>query len=90
MIRIGENRKRISYFRTKKPSYCKKTKEFSLNFHGRLTRPSIKNFILETECGKEVLVFGKNGENLFSMEVFYPLTPFISFALVIPFFAGKL
>ena len=90
LIRVGENKNKIIYFRTRKPTYCEKTGKFTLNFHGRAKKISIKNFILEdTKSGREVLVFGKNSDNIFNMEIFHPLTPFISFALIIPFFSAK-
>ena len=44
---LGNNKEKISYFRTRKPEFCRKTGAFRLNFKGRITLPSVKNFILE-------------------------------------------
>ena len=62
-----------------------------MNFGGRVTHPSIKNFILEdVVTGQEVLMFGKNGEDIFTLDISEPMTPFIAMALVAPYFASKL
>ena len=61
-----------------------------MDFKGRVQKGSVKNFIIEdTETKKEVLMFGKSGEDLFSVYISHPLTPFIAMGIVIPQFASK-
>lgn len=91
VVGIGKNRDKISYFRTRNPEYCKSLGQFRLNFNGRVSVASVKNFIMEDpKSGREVLMFGKNEENKFSMDVAHPLTPFVALCLVVPFFATKI
>lgn len=40
------NKKKISYFRNKKPEYNESLKAYMLNFNGRVSKGSVKNFII--------------------------------------------
>ena len=35
-------------------------------------------------------MFGKNGDDIFNMDISYPLTPFIGLGLIIPYFSVKI
>lgn len=75
-----------------KPRYNEKTKTFSLNFHGRVKVPSVKNFILtqvdQQGVEAEALLFGKFNEasDSFHMDVRWPLSPMQAFAICISCF----
>jgi len=61
---------------------------FALDFQGRVTETSIKNFQLQGPEGidgaREVLLqFGKIGADTFTMDVRYPLSPAQAFGIVI-------
>ncbi len=47
LYRVPVNRQYISFFRNKKPEYCEKLGAFLLNFSGRVTEGSVKNFLVE-------------------------------------------
>lgn len=53
------------HFKTKKPEYLKELKAYFLDFGGRVTRASVKNFILiDPKSEREVAMFGRgNGDN---------------------------
>ena len=38
---------KVMVFHTRKPVYFKETKEYVMNFEGKVKKPSVKNFILE-------------------------------------------
>ena len=85
------NKHKIAYFRTRKPEFCKMSGSFKMNFDGRISLPSVKNFILEDVVTKEeVLMFGKNGEDVFNMDISYPLSPFIAMCIIAPYFQSKI
>jgi len=54
-----------------------------LNFKGRVTRASVKNFQLVDAANYEevVLQFGRVGDHKFTMDFTYPLTPLQAFAI---------
>lgn len=63
-----------------------------LNFQGRVTESSVKNFQL---CSNEtnedvVLQFGRVGKEKFTMDVKYPLSPFQAFAICVACMDGKI
>jgi len=76
-----------------------------LNFHGRVTVSSVKNFQLRVapvesakvpasslpeDSDSVVLQFGKTGKNDFSMDVRWPLSPFQAFSICTACIDGKL
>lgn len=68
---------------TKQPTY--ENGNYRLNFRGRVTIPSVKNFqiIDETDPETVVLQFGKVGSDRFHMDFRAPLTCFQAFAIVL-------
>jgi len=59
-----------------------------LNFHGRVTRPSIKNFQLEqtteaTRAGGVVLQCGRTGKHTFIVDFSWPLSPIQAFSIAL-------
>ena len=61
-----------------------------LDFKGRVKRPSVKNFILTDEAGKEdYIVFGRCDDASFILDVKWPLSLYQAFALAIASIANK-
>ena len=56
-----------------------------MNFHGRVTQSSVKNFQLVCDLTGEqtVLQFGRVDKDVFTLDVRYPLSPVQAFALVL-------
>ncbi|KAL8507574.1 hypothetical protein ACS0TY_018203 [Phlomoides rotata] len=68
-----------------------------LNFHGRVTVASVKNFqiVAARPDGKGdeetvLLQFGKVGDDTFTMDYRHPLSPFLAFAICLTSFGTKL
>ena len=66
---------------------------YVLNFNGRVTMASVKNFqLVDAIDGDEnvVLQFGKVGANVFTCDFQYPISPLQAFAVCLSSFDGKL
>mmetsp|Transcript_26685 Transcript_26685/g.32354 ORF Transcript_26685/g.32354 Transcript_26685/m.32354 type:complete len:501 (-) Transcript_26685:159-1661(-) len=76
----------------KPPKWSKKHHSWTLNFHGRVTRSSVKNFQLVTPENHDhvVLQHGKIGLDSFSMDMQWPITPVIAFAICLSSLHSKL
>lgn len=69
-----DNDGRLISLINKSPTYNEKMKVFILDFRGKVKEPSVKNFILvDKETKTECLLFGKQSEEKFVLEVSYPL-----------------
>ena len=68
----------------KKPKWNDNIKAYVLNFHGKVRIPSIKNFILTDKEEKEnYLILGKADDNLYNMDVKWPLSLYQAFCICI-------
>ncbi|XP_031098762.1 tubby-like F-box protein 6 [Ipomoea triloba] len=85
--------------KNKAPRWHEQLQCWCLNFHGRVTVASVKNFQLVAspengvagpECEKVILQFGKVAKDVFTMDFRYPLSPFLAFAICLSNFDSKL
>ncbi|CAH9129837.1 unnamed protein product [Cuscuta epithymum] len=85
--------------KNKAPRWHEQLQCWCLNFHGRVTVASVKNFQLVAspengaagpECEKVVLQFGKVAKDVFTMDFRYPLSAFLAFAISLSNFDSKL
>ncbi|KAL6902141.1 hypothetical protein ACP4OV_005017 [Aristida adscensionis] len=85
--------------KNKSPRWHEQLQCWCLNFRGRVTVASVKNFQLvasdETGPGnqendKVILQFGKIGKDLFTMDYRYPISAFQSFAICLSSFDTKI
>ena len=69
----------------KPPTWNKRTQSWTLDFHGRVTRSSVKNFQLvrPKEQSNVVLQHGRIGSNSFTMDVAYPMSMISAFTVCI-------
>jgi len=78
----------------KKPVWDPVTKGYCLDFRGRVTEPSVKNFQLVPCSGADsnrvVLQFGKCGPDSFALDFSHPLTPLQAFGIALTSVDGKL
>lgn len=67
----------------KKPFYNSQTNTYNLNFSGRVTMPSIRNFqvIHPLEPAYITLTFGKEAENLYMVDFSHPWSILFAFCL---------
>ncbi|KAM7381828.1 hypothetical protein PAMA_012608 [Pampus argenteus] len=76
----------------KSPSWNEQTDSYVLNFHGRVTQASVKNFQIIHPDNDEYIVmqFGRVAENVFSMDYSFPMCALQAFAITLSSFDGKL
>ncbi|XP_019244964.1 PREDICTED: tubby-like F-box protein 6 isoform X1 [Nicotiana attenuata] len=86
--------------RNKAPRWHEQLQCWCLNFKGRVTVASVKNFQLVASSGtsqsvpiteqeKVILQFGKIGKDIFTMDYHYPLSAFQAFAVCLSSFDTK-
>nr|XP_021483047.1 tubby-related protein 2 isoform X3 [Meriones unguiculatus] len=85
-------RQGLLLLQNKAPSWSDESGAYVLNFHGRVTRASVKNFqiVHPDEPDHLVLQFGRVAPNIFTMDFRYPLCPLQAFAICLSSFDGKL
>lgn len=85
--------------KNKNPRWHEQLQCWCLNFRGRVTVASVKNFqlVASVENGpatqedeKVVLQFGKVGKDLFTMDYCYPISAFQAFAICLGSFDTKI
>jgi len=78
--------------RNKSPSWNDKIGAYCLNFSGRVTKPSVKNFQLVTNENQQYIVmqFGKTGKDTFTMDYQFPLCPLQAFLIALSSFDNKI
>ncbi|KAF7647160.1 hypothetical protein LDENG_00176580 [Lucifuga dentata] len=76
----------------KSPSWNEQTQSYVLNFHGRVTQASVKNFQIIHPDNEDYIVmqFGRVAEDVFSMDYSSPLCALQAFAITLSSFDGKL
>eukprot|EP01029_Cantina_marsupialis_P026949 TRINITY_DN7394_c0_g1_i1.p1 TRINITY_DN7394_c0_g1~~TRINITY_DN7394_c0_g1_i1.p1 ORF type:complete len:305 (+),score=92.68 TRINITY_DN7394_c0_g1_i1:85-999(+) len=86
------DRERLLILTNKKPKWDESAKGHVLDFKGRVTKSSIKNFQLGAEeMGDETLLqFGRVDKDRFTMDFQYPLSPMQAFSIVLSTLDQKL
>ncbi|KAF0303023.1 Tubby-related protein 3 [Amphibalanus amphitrite] len=76
----------------KSPVWCEESQSYVLNFHGRVTQASVKNFQIVHDNDLEyiILQFGRVAEDVFTMDFRYPMCALQAFAIVLSSFDNKL
>ena len=76
----------------KKPVWSNENNSFVLNFHGRVTMASVKNFqiIHPNDPSYICLQFGRISKDVFTLDWRYPMCPFQAFAVALSSFDEKL
>ncbi|XP_077298529.1 tub domain-containing protein ktub [Arctopsyche grandis] len=76
----------------KTPVWNDDTQSYVLNFHGRVTQASVKNFqiVHDSDSDYVVMQFGRISEDVFTMDYRYPLCALQAFAIALSSFDSKL
>ncbi|GAX73981.1 hypothetical protein CEUSTIGMA_g1431.t1 [Chlamydomonas eustigma] len=89
--------RKISTLCSKPPEYDESIKGYTLDFHGRVKAPSVKNFQLvawnhnsDKKGGDLLLQFGKIEEDLYALDFAYPMTVHSAFAIALASIDTKL
>ncbi|XP_077603603.1 tubby-related protein 2 isoform X1 [Crocuta crocuta] len=86
------SRQGLVLLQNKAPSWSDESGAYVLNFHGRVTRASVKNFqiVHPDDPNYLVLQFGRVAPDTFTMDFRFPLCPLQAFAICLSSFDGKL
>jgi len=81
----------IDIYKNQSPRWSKSAGAYILNFKGRVTEPSVKNFqMVSINSDSEVILqFGRIGLNQFILDFQYPFTPLQAFAICLSSFDYK-
>mmetsp|Transcript_15404 Transcript_15404/g.18779 ORF Transcript_15404/g.18779 Transcript_15404/m.18779 type:complete len:315 (-) Transcript_15404:813-1757(-) len=82
----------LVYTINKPPRWNEQVGAYVLNFNGRVTMASVKNFQLVQPDEQEsiLLQFGRVGKDEFTMDFQWPMTPFAAFAITLSSFDSKI
>ncbi|XP_055623878.1 protein king tubby 2 isoform X2 [Toxorhynchites rutilus septentrionalis] len=88
----SKNTDNVVELHNKTPIWNDETQSYVLNFHGRVTQASVKNFQLVHDSDPDYIVmqFGRTSDDIFTMDFRYPLCAFQAFAIALSSFDGKL
>jgi len=87
----AQDKNDITYTISKPPRWNDQVGAYVLNFNGRVTMASVRNFQLvePDEQDAVLLQFGRVGKDEFTLDFRYPLTPFQAFAIALSAFDSK-
>ena len=76
----------------KTPVWNDDTQSYVLNFHGRVTQASVKNFQIVHDSDPEYVImqFGRVAEDVFTMDYRYPMCALQAFGIALSSFDSKL
>ncbi|XP_077969606.1 protein king tubby-like isoform X3 [Styela clava] len=76
----------------KTPVWNEETQSYVLNFRGRVTQASVKNFQIVHQSDPDYIVmqFGRVAEDVFTLDYNYPMCALQAFAIALSSFDGKL
>ncbi|ETE72545.1 Tubby protein-like protein, partial [Ophiophagus hannah] len=88
----NKNTESVIELHNKTPVWNDDTQSYVLNFHGRVTQASVKNFqiIHDNDPDYIVMQFGRVAEDIFTMDYNYPMCAVQAFAIALSSFDSKL
>ncbi|XP_057274244.1 tubby protein homolog isoform X8 [Pezoporus wallicus] len=88
----NKNTESVIELHNKTPVWNDDTQSYVLNFHGRVTQASVKNFQIIHDNDPEYIVmqFGRVAEDVFTMDYNYPMCALQAFAIALSSFDSKL
>ncbi|KAM7169411.1 tubby-related protein 1 [Macrochelys suwanniensis] len=88
----NKNMDNLIELHNKAPVWNDETQSYVLNFHGRVTHASVKNFQIVHSSDSDYIVmqFGRVADDAFTMDYNYPMCAVQAFAIALSSFDGKL
>ncbi|CAL8073117.1 unnamed protein product [Calicophoron daubneyi] len=82
----------IMELHNKSPVWNEDTQSYVLNFYGRVTQASVKNFqiVHDNDSDYVIMQFGRIADDVFTMDYAYPMCALQAFGIAISSFDGKL
>ncbi|XP_068439155.1 tubby protein homolog isoform X2 [Clinocottus analis] len=87
----NSNTDKLVTLMNKSPSWNEQTQSYVLNFHGRVTQASVKNFQIIHPDNEDYIVmqFGRVAEDVFSMDYSFPMCALQAFAITLSSFDDR-
>ncbi|KAK2163920.1 hypothetical protein LSH36_72g06041 [Paralvinella palmiformis] len=87
-----KNMENLLELHNKTPVWNEDTQSYVLNFHGRVTQASVKNFqiVHDNDVDYIVMQFGRVAEDVFTMDFNYPMCALQAFGVALSSFDSKL
>jgi len=87
-----KNLQNLLVLHNKSPVWNEETQSYVLNFHGRVTQASVKNFQIVHPQSQEYIVmqFGRVADDVFTLDYRYPLCAVQAFGIALSSFDNKL
>ena len=87
-----KNLQNLLVLHNKAPVWNEETQSYVLNFHGRVTQASVKNFQIVHPQNQEYIVmqFGRVADDVFTLDYRYPLCAVQAFGIALSSFDNKL
>lgn len=87
-----KNTENLLELHNKSPVWNEDTQSYVLNFHGRVTQASVKNFqiVHDNDVDYIVMQFGRVAEDIFTMDFNYPMCAVQAFGIALSSFDSKL
>ena len=81
----------VTYMINKQPLWSEAVGAYVLNFYGRVTMASVKNFqlVCPEDQSTVLLQFGRTDKDSFNMDLRWPLSPMQAFAITLSSFDNK-
>ncbi|KAI8903396.1 tubby C-terminal-like domain-containing protein [Gorgonomyces haynaldii] len=88
---LKEQSQLVLQLQNKLPQWSDETQSYVLNFNGRVSLASVKNFqiVHPNDLEHVVLQFGKVTQNEFSVDIQYPFSILLGFGIVLTAFESK-
>ncbi|CAL4093303.1 unnamed protein product [Meganyctiphanes norvegica] len=88
----NKNMDQLIELNNKTPVWNDDTQSYVLNFHGRVTQASVKNFqiVHENDVDYIIMQFGRVAEDVFTMDYRYPMCALQAFGIALSSFDSKL
>ncbi|XP_022238823.1 tubby protein-like [Limulus polyphemus] len=88
----NKNMENLLDLHNKTPVWNDDTQSYVLNFHGRVTQASVKNFqiVHDNDVDYIVMQFGRVAEDVFTMDYSFPMCALQAFAIALSSFDSKL
>jgi hypothetical protein len=88
----SKNLENLLVLHNKAPVWNEETQSYVLNFHGRVTQASVKNFQIVHPQNQDYIVmqFGRVADDVFTLDYRYPLCAVQAFGIALSSFDNKL
>lgn len=91
-VNLNDDQINVVKLTNKSPGWHPQYRSFALNFNGRVTQPSVKNYQIVHEINGDYIInqFGKVNINMYTCDYSYPLCSLQAFGIAISSLDNKI